>query len=235
MGENLDASGEPDMAKQMFSNADQFEENAIRREQNAATRAVAAESRSARVEAKVSEAERRELERLDRNLNSVTGRYQVKDEETGKMVPDPTAHVATSTLRDKRYNAYLEENPKMDRVEAYRKATEYAVGAAAGASDPEFKTLGSTGERILASAQKQSNVARQKAAAPSANTPIASSGIINRAQWEPDSLPGVIDLAKHGDVDAISQLADWNMNPSGLSAQQRALVTNAVKRLPTNK
>jgi len=235
MGDKLDESGMPDMAKQMHANANTFEDNAIKREQVAASRAATSESRAARADAKMSEAERRELERVDRGFASVLGKYQVKDEDSGKMVPDPTAYTAATSLRDRKYNFLIDQNPKMDRAEAYRKATEYTVDVVSSISDPEFKTLGSTGEKIQAAAQKLYNKSQSKSVAPGTTPASAPAGIINRAQWEPDALPGVLDLAKGGDLDAKAQLLEWNSNPSGLSAQQRALVTNAVKRLPTNK
>lgn len=60
LGDKLDASGEPDMAKQMYSNADKFEDNAIRREQN---RVLAARAAGGGSSAKQDEVDRkRELD-----------------------------------------------------------------------------------------------------------------------------------------------------------------------------
>ncbi len=92
LGDKLDASGEPDMAKQMYSNADKFEDNALRSRQIDAQLSGVAESRNARIDAKKEAGDlRREQFEFTKDKDyraelNLLGTLKGKNKETGEDV-----------------------------------------------------------------------------------------------------------------------------------------------------
>jgi len=163
LGDKLDASGEPDMAKQMYSNADKFEDNALRNKQVNAQLAGVAESRAARADARSAAEDEKQFNRDAKQIDRL-GAYTIK-------IPDPDNPGKTLVTEDKSgqaalYNLYQASNGNMALV------TQAGAGAQAlMRSNPgKYPTLGSA---VDAFAQQQIEASKPKPPAPAAATATA--------------------------------------------------------------
>ena len=136
LGDKLDASGEPDMAKQMYANADKFEDNAREDRKTNAQMAAVSEARAARADAKADATNQKQFA-MDSKQIELLGAYDFR-------TPDPDNPGKTLTVSDKSgqaalYNLYQASNGNMGIV------TEAGAGGQAlMRSDPtKYPTLGS--------------------------------------------------------------------------------------------
>jgi hypothetical protein len=135
MGEKLDASGEPELAKQMFANADKFDDNSREDRKLAAQLAAIGESRNARTSAaEMAAAEKRYAIEAKQIESLGTFRTKATDPDTGKPVVHEESSGTASLL-----NIYQKTNGNMDIV-----AESAAGGRSLMESNPKkYPNLGS--------------------------------------------------------------------------------------------
>jgi hypothetical protein len=126
MGEKLDASGEADLAKQMFANADKFDDNDIKRKQidaqlsnAAATRFAASEGRAATNDLRRSEFEFTKDKDYRASLNQL-GTFKSKNKESGEDVVNYDG-LSVVTQADRYLETDLGIKDRTDRYNALAK------------------------------------------------------------------------------------------------------------------